>query len=389
VGARLKHAACHGAGSGVECKALQNALRKGSGLEKARPTAHGGATERRRPSLADVAAHAGVSLTTASHALSGKRPVGRDTRQAIERAISALGYEPNNAARTLASGATMALGLVVPDIGSEFFAQLAKGVENCAGALGYHVLFTSTNFDSQREERALRLVSARAIDGLIYAAGAPPTTGQLLELMAELPMAILDEELDLPGAVTVASDNVEGGRLVAEHLQALGHENVLVLAGPQELPTSHQRSMGLLAMQEAGQMHCEVRHGGYLGQAGYDLICQEIDQHGQWFTAVFAHNDLTAASAMRALRTLEVSVPEEVSVVGFDDISLASQITPALTTVRQPVLELGELAARRVIEAASGHGPTPERTLLPVELVVRGSTDLASAPQQPQSKGNA
>lgn len=333
-----------------------------------------GAIQRGRVSLADVAAHAGVSLTTASHALSGNRPVGSSTREAIEQAITDLGYAPNHAARTLASGATLTLGLVVPDIGNEFFAQLARGVEAFAADLGYHVLFTSTEFDPAREERALRLVSGRAIDGLIYAAGAPPTTVKLLELMSELPLAILDEELDLPGAVTIASDNVAGGRLVAEHLEARRHRSVLILAGPESLPTSQQRSMALLERHAAGAMRCEVLYAGYRGQAGYDLVQREIEERGRWFDAIFAHNDLTALSAIRALKDLGLGVPDDVSVVGFDDISLARQVTPSLTTVRQPVLELGRLAARRVIEAAAGDSEVPRRTLLPVQLIDRETT---------------
>lgn len=338
----------------------------------------------RRPSLADVARHVGVSVTTASHALSGKRPVAAETVRAIEEAIDELGYTPNRAATTLALGATRTIGLVVPDISNPFFALLAKGVEDAAEVHGFNLILANTDFDHQREDRALRMVSARAIDGLIYAAGALPQEGTLPALMAALPVAIIDEELPVEGVLTVASDNERGGQLVADHLADLGHRDVLVLTGPEGLPTSSQRSAALRRGHEQGRFRIVERTADYSGALARVLVADELREHGTWFTAIYAHNDLSAISAIDVLAAHGIAVPREVSVVGFDDIPPASLICPTLTTVHQPVHELGWAAAENVIALLQTEDGLPaHREIMPVELRCREST--APARHDPQA----
>jgi LacI family transcriptional regulator len=290
--------------------------------------------------------------------------------------MARLGYVPNHAAKSLRSGFTRTIGLVIPDIANPYFAELAKGVEDAAAEHGYSVVFSSTNFDPVREDRYLDVMRAGAIDGLVYAAGAPPSSRRLGDLAKSFPMAVADEELAGVSATTITSDNVQGGRLVGLHLAGLGHQRVLYLGGPIDLRTTHQRLEGLRAgLGSNGQI--ETAYGDYREQSGYDLVRARLAVDRS-FTAVFAGNDMMALGAMRALTEDGLSLPGDVSVVGYDDIPLAAFVNPSLTTIRQPVYEIGHTAAEQLVTALLQHRPLAQgRVILDVRLVERLSTGIA------------
>lgn len=328
-------------------------------------------------SISDVAALAGVSPTTVSHALSGKRPVSPALRGRVTEAMRNLGYAPSRTAQNLALGTTRIIALVVPDIGNGYFAELAKGVEATAVDRGYNVILCTTGFDHEREVQYLGMIRSRAVDGLVYAAGAPPTDPELAQLLGDVPLIFVDEEIPGTTSGSIVSDNYEGGRQVAHHLLELGHRSALVLSVEGAPVTSERRVAGFNdAWAAAGMPTPLAGQGQYTEERGRLAVRPHLKALRDGVaTAVFATNDLMALGVMNELRTAGIDVPREVSVVGFDDSPAAHYSYPGLTTVRQDVLGLGERATNSLIDALERlERPSPEQIKLPVELIVRQTT---------------
>ncbi len=329
------------------------------------------------PSIADVARHAGVSSTTVSHAISGNRFVSPQVKSRVREAMSELGYVPSRSARNLALGRTHILGLLVPDVANGFFADLAKGVEHTAIEAGYNVILGNTGFDRGRELLYLEMVRSRAADGIVYAAGDDTAVSDISKAVGDIPLVMVDEDLPNATAPTVVSDNYDGGRQAANHLLGMGHREALVLAAAPELLSSSRRVAGFADTWQAGGGRApQVAFTSFTHEGGVQAVRNHRDLlKARRVTAVFAVNDLAALGAIIEMRALGLVVPQDVSVVGFDDSEVTRYCDPALTTVRQDVSGLGEQATRLLVEALSGSRPvTPGRQVLPVNLVVRAST---------------
>lgn len=329
-------------------------------------------------SISDVARHAGVSPTTVSHTVSGKRKVSASVRENVLRSMRELNYVPTRAAQNLALGSTRVIALVVPDIAIEYFAALAKGVEMNAIERGYNLMLATTGFDVERETRYLEMIASRAVDGIIYASGAALGKKAREALESDLPVILVDEEVEGVELRTIVSDNDQGGRLVADHLLQLGHRNVLEIQGLHKPVTSVRRSAGFASVWSANGGATSQTSGDYSADGGAAAIYQYAAEFKRReLTAVFAHNDVMALGAINELRTQGLSVPEDVSVVGFDDVSPGRYSFPQLTTVRQDVAALGNLAATALLDALkSGDSLPQQRTVLPVEFVTRASTGV-------------
>ncbi len=336
-------------------------------------------------SIADVAARAGVSVTTVSHAISGKRKVSDLVRTRVEAAMRELNYVPSRSAQSLAIGRTNVVGFIVPDIRNSFFAELAHGVEAAASQAGYNVILCITGFDHEREVDHLAMIRSRAVDGLIYAAGSPPTDSQLGAILGDLPLVLVDEEVPGAAAPSFVSDNFDGGRMAAEHLAALGHRRCVIVAAEGQLVSSNQRVAGFREAWAAahGDEPIEAT-GSFTEEGGRAAMARALPAlRERDATAVFAVNDLMAFGVMDELIAAGFAVPGDVSVMGFDDIPAGRHAAPQLTTVRQDVDQLGRQAVLALI-ALLGEGRSPAeqaagRHVLPVSLIVRQST--ASAPR--------
>lgn len=334
-------------------------------------------------SISDVAVRAGVSPTTVSHALSGKRKVSEAVRDRVLRAMDELGYVPSRSAQNLARGRTRIVGLLVPDISNGYFAQLAQGVETAAMDRGYNVILATTGFDHARELLYLEMIRSRAVDGIIYAAGAPPTGSDLARVLGDLPVVLVDEEVPGAAAPAFVSDNRDGGRLAAEYLLSLGHRRALLIAGSEDLESSRQRVGGFRdAWQAVGGTDLAQEVGGFTEEGGYRAVEAQIGRiAADDMTCVFAANDLMALGALDALRSAGLDSPDDVSVVGFDDIGAARYARPRLTTIRQDVEALGSLAAGALIDAFDNDdGLEPANHVRPVQLIVRDSTGPCPPP---------
>lgn len=323
--------------------------------------------------MQDIAELAGVSVTTVSHALSGKRPVSPRTLARINAIIELSDYVPASAARSLKSGRSMMIGLVVPDISHLYFGHIAKGVEEVANSYDYGMIFcSSSNSDPMREKRYFNLLRNRSIDGMIYNAGDKiDEPDELPTLVGRYPIVLIDESVPgLEALPAITSDNFEGGRLAGEYLRTIGHERAVVVAGVSELHSTKERVRGF----KEHFPNALVLYGRFDQQTGVDAVADLLANHVP-FTCVMAGNDDIAAGVVRALEQAGKRVPHDVSVIGFDDTTLASMMSPRLTTIKQPSLEMGRQSAELLLASLTGGGAlTPGLTQLPVELIVRDST---------------
>lgn len=328
-------------------------------------------SSRKPASIRDVAKRAGVSVTTVSHALSGKRPVASETVARIRAVVPELGYVPYFAARTLQSGRSFVIGLVVPDISNQFFGEIAIGVEGYANDQDYGVILCTSQSDSRREMRYFNMLRSGAIDGLIYNAAGAMWDDSLPTVAANFPVVVVDERVPgLESSPAVTGDHRQGGFLAAMHLKELGHTHVAVLRGPQGLASSEERTAGF----------CEVYPNalqltGDYSEASGHLLASVVMQAQDEITAIFAGNDLMAFGVIAELQQLGVKVPNDMSVIGFDDVDFASRISPSLTTIRQPAIELGKRSAQILLDhVIHGRELEARQYSLPVRLVARAST---------------
>jgi LacI family transcriptional regulator len=329
-------------------------------------------------SIGDVARVAGVSRTTVSHVISGKRRVSEPVAERVRHAMARLGYVPSRAAQNLAHGVTRTIGLLVPDVGNSFFADVAKGVESASIERGYNIILGNTGWNRERELFYFETLQSRAVDGVVYAAGAPTPGSRIAELLAGMPLVAVDEEIGDFGGATVVSDNAVGGRMVAEHLIERGHRNVLVAGVDRNLASGWKRVEGFTSVwseRPAGDAaHVELADGSFEEECGHRTAAEYAPRirDGE-ITAVFALNDMVALGVLRALDEAGLNVPRDCSVVGFDDITTARHVRPGLTTVRQDAVGMGALAADSLLDALAGED-VQRRRVLPVTLIERQTT---------------
>ncbi len=321
--------------------------------------------------IREVALAAHVSVTTASRALNGTGRISPLTRERVRAVADQLGYRPNELARQLKEGTSYSIGVLVPDITNPFFPELARGVQEVADKHGAVLLLTSTGGEPGRTAEAIAQLRARQVAGAVVVEDRLDDD-RLARALAGLRFVALDRRLDQHGAASVSSDHRAGGRLAVEHLLELGHRRIAHVAGPQHVTVARERLAGYRdALIDAGTSPdpALVIEADFHEDAGY-RAAQELVDRGTELTAIFAVNDLAAIGVMRALDERGISVPAQVSVIGFDDIHLASYFSPGLSTVHQQIAELGRLAAELLLEPGAGGSSR----VLPVEVVPRGST---------------
>ncbi|MBG6184838.1 ribokinase [Arthrobacter sp. CAN_A214] len=324
--------------------------------------------------IKEVARAAGVSVTTASRALSGQGRVSESTRLRTQQVAAELGYEPNELARQLRGGPSSTIALLVPDITNPFFPELIKGAQSVADRNNHVLLLGQTNDDKQATSLLIGQMSRRNVDG-IGIVGGHLLDEQLIGQLSGLKIVVIDRLNDVPGAAIIGSNQKLGGRLATEHLIALGHERIAFIGGPLDIDVAAQRALGFLeAIEDAGLTVDErLIVNVDFTEAGGRRAMTSLLARRMPFTAVFAANDLMAIGAMQALDAAGLTVPGDVSVVGFDDIHLAQYVRPGLTTVHQQIHALGQRAAELLIEADPDN-LAGSREELDVELIARGST---------------
>jgi LacI family transcriptional regulator len=336
----------------------------------------------RRPTIRDVATRAGVSHQTVSRVINGHDSVTDETRERVRAAIRELKYVPSPIARGLISNRTHSLGLVTAEISDHFFAEVAAGAEVEARRRGFYLIIASVEESAPDDEHAyLRLMLERRVEGLIIASPTPLLNNEQLPpaLAERVPIVVLAAGHDVAGFTVVDVDNERGGFDAATLLVRSGHRRIATITGPLEWPSARDRLAGYRdALRQAGiePDAALVEHCHDWGLAAGQEAAGRLLEGGAPFTAIFAQSDLMAIGAIEVLRARGLAVPGDVSVVGYDDIPVAAFVDPPLTTVGQPMREVGELAASIVLDALAGDGGPelePSVRLLPAGVVVRGS----------------
>jgi len=325
-----------------------------------------------------VARVSGVSPSTVSRILNGTATVSDDKRAAVERAIAELGFVPNPIARGLAGGRSMSVGVITQAIDSPFYGVALRGIEEGLGRVGYSALFVSGHWNADEEERCIETLRQRRVDGLIILHGRL-SNARLRAVAKTLPTVVTGRQLKAPNLYALDFDNVEGARLATQHLLELGHRDIAHIAGDMLHPDAELRLRGYrLALDAAGRPFRPelVMPGMYFEDSGR-LAVERLLETRQRFSAIFAANDQMAFGAAVALHTHGLRVPDDVSLVGFDDLASAAHVVPPLTTVHQAGMELGRIAASSLLALLDGR--TPNELLPPPRLIVRASTRALTA----------
>lgn len=332
-----------------------------------------------RVTIAEVARRARVSKTTVSRVLNNKGDVDATTAIRVREVIAATGYTPSAGAVGLARGRTQTVGMLVPGLTWPWMGDVLQGVADVLEARGYGLLLNTVNRGPDSLAQFARHVSANAFDGLLLVE--PPDTLSYITSLYEagLPVVMIDDRGHHPGFPSVATSNHDGAAGAATHLLDTGRSRLAMITGPSEFGCTRARTSGLLnRVADAGvRFDDRLLVEGDFTKAGGRMAVGELIASGIGFDAVFAHNDLMAVGVLDGLRESGRSVPEDVAVIGFDDISIAAHTRPALTTVRQPSREMGEAAATMLLAHLAGEPPPADPLVVPTTLVVRESAPAA------------
>lgn len=330
-------------------------------------------------SIRDVAKAAGVSLGTVSNAINRPEVLAPLTLRKVQKVIEDMGFVPNASARNLRAGRNRVIGLVVPDISNPFFTALAMGVNDAAFAAKYVVILCNTDESTDKESQYLDVLSAQNVEGILITPARE--TIRALAKVAEkgIRLALVDRPALGLQACSVAVNDSYGGSLALTHLHELGHRKILLLTGNEDIPQVADRNTGIReSMKEisANQLPqiMELRLDSMSASNAYDAMIKKIES-GVDFTGIICGNDLIALGAIRALREKNIAVPEDVSVIGYDDIDFAGSASVPLTSISQPAYELGFAAAELIVlECENPERHVHQRIEFQPRLVVRSST---------------
>jgi LacI family transcriptional regulator len=331
--------------------------------------------------ITDVSRHAGVSRSTVSRVVAGNGYVSEAKRQAIEKAIVALGYRPNTLAQALRSNRSNMIGAVVVDVGTPYFANVVYGLQRAARSAGKSLMVSSGYADQDEEARAVIELVDRSCDGIVLYLERPmrPDAVEIVR-RAHIPVVSIGRNLCPVSTGTVVLNNFDGARMAMLHLLELGHRKIVHLTGQAEFGDTIARQEGIVAALAQYGMRTDDIHivnGEFSQEFGY-AATQRLLQEGRDFTAIFAGDDDMGAGVLLALREGDCRVPEDVSVMGFDDAFHARHLWPPLTTVRQPMAAMGEAAATLLLKLLADPESGPARTIIETDLVVRQSVAAPS-----------
>ncbi len=328
--------------------------------------------------LRTIARKAGVSATTVSRALGNREGINPETRKKILSIANELGYTPNHLARSLKVGKTKTVGVIVSDISNPFFSVVIDGIEKTFREKGYSILLCDSDEDVRLESKATETLLQRRVDGVIITPVDESTFSARFCILqkAGIPCVLLARYVKgLPVSYVVA-DDVLGGFIATEHLIQKGHKKILYLAGPSHLTTSQERLEGYrkaLNRYRLKEVGCLIQFTKAKMEDGYQVVKKFLDRQME-FTAIASFNDYLAFGALRALRERNLKIPEDVAVVGYDDVEFAEIALVPLTTVRISGSELGNRAAKLLLSYLKGKVEKPQKVIIMPELILREST---------------
>ena len=327
--------------------------------------------------MKDVARRAGVSASTVSHVINDSRFVSEELRERVLNAMRELSYEPNAVARSLRTKKTQVIALVIPDITNPYFPEVARGAQDVAEESHYVVILCNTDRMISRELRFLMALRQQRVDGLILNPSGV-TSAELRDFQqAQVPVVLIGSQIDHPEFDVVMVDNIKGAYDAVKHLIDLGHSRIGLVGGTRDASSGEQRYQGYIrALTHHGLTidHDLITEGPFTQEGGHECMTRLL-AHQSPPTAVFSSSDVMAIGALGAIQEAGLQVPDDMSLVGFDDIREATITTPKLTTIAQPKYETGQVATRLLLgQIESASLAQRQKVVLDHRLVVRGST---------------
>jgi LacI family transcriptional regulator len=328
-----------------------------------------------RATLSMVATKSGVSPSTVSRILNGTAQVNEDKKAQVLAVIEELGFKPNLAARSLAGGRTMSVGVLTQYIDSPFYGEALRGIEDELRIAGYAPIFVSGHWDEEEELNRLAMLEERNVDGIIILTG-KLSDETLIKISKTLPVVITGRQLNSDNLFSIDFDNIEGACLAVKHLHSLGHREVAFISGLLDHPDAIQRLDGYrseVARRKMKQDDALIIYSDFQESGGFKAMSTLIGR-GVHFTAVIAANDQMAYGARLALDRAGFRVPDDVSLIGFDDLPHSAFTLPPLTTVRQSIYEIGIAAAKAMLDLLKNKKPPSK--FIEANLIVRESTRI-------------
>ncbi|WP_438448459.1 LacI family DNA-binding transcriptional regulator [Gorillibacterium sp. sgz5001074] len=328
----------------------------------------------------DVAKRANVSPMTVSRVINKSPSIKESTRLKVEQVIQELDYVPNKQARSLTSKETRSVALVIPDISNPFFTNIARGAEDKAHQLGYQLILGNTDENMEKEALYINTLMSSGVDGALIVPAGDGSAANVKKLVKRrIPFVYVDRTVEAVPADSVAGDNLQTTRQLVRHLIKLGHKKIALMNGPVAMSNTRERAQAFLETLQLSGIEPNPAYliETQLKQDNFDEIIRKLVslQQGERPTAILAANNFIGVNTLRALRTLQIRVPEEISLTCFDDPDIIPDYNPFLTIAKQPAYDMGYLGTQLLIERIQGTAPpSSRRIVLPAELIIRQST---------------
>ncbi|HEY4553116.1 MAG TPA: LacI family DNA-binding transcriptional regulator [Bacillaceae bacterium] len=325
--------------------------------------------------IRDVAKLANVSVATVSRVINKNGYVNEETEKRVIQAIQMLNYEPNSIAKGLSSRKTKTLALILPDISNPFFSELARAVEDSASNRGYTVLLCNTDSNTYKEKDYIAKMKGRFVDGILFAGHTLQETDIKALEADKIPLVVLDRAPGEDLCLVVRSKNREGAKLAVEHLVEVGCKKIAHIYGPQDAATARERLLGYeeAAMEYPWYTPSLLERGDFTIKGGMEAAERLMERHPD-IDGIFAGNDLMAIGVLKKLKRMNIQVPNQIALVGFDGIELTEITEPELSTIAQPIYQIGAIAISLLIKKIEGILVESQSYEMDVELIARGST---------------
>ncbi|HCQ89366.1 MAG TPA: LacI family transcriptional regulator [Clostridium sp.] len=324
--------------------------------------------------IKDVAKKANVSITTVSRVINKiEGYTNEETKKRILKVIEELDYKPNALARSLVTKRTKTIGLILPDISNPFFPSIAKSVEDLVNELGYNLILCNSYDDTEKEANYINVLKENCVDGILL--NSKQTKDKYDIYKDDVPMVFIDRKPEVEIKYGVFVDNYKGAYNATKHLIDLGHRSIACITGPKNINTTIERLRGYKDALIDNHIECDetiIKSNDYAIEGGYEAAKDLIKNHN--ITAIFTHDDLMACGVYKAAKELSYKIPDDISVVGFDDITLVEFLDPPLTTIKQPTEDIGKVSVEILMDLIENNKIQGKIISLDTELIIREST---------------